>query len=147
VHLRSDLERKSLFGADETAGLGPDSYTEAANDRVYAILREKARHVLAAGHAAVVDAVFAGAEERVAIEAVAAKLGVPFRGLWLEAPPGRLIERVDARIGDASDATGGVVRKQLSAHIGTLTAGWVPIDAGGSASATLNAARQVLARS
>jgi aminoglycoside phosphotransferase family enzyme/predicted kinase len=147
VHLRSDLERKSLHGVDETKRLGPESYTKAANDKVYAVLGTKARAVLAAGHAAIVDAVFARPKERAEIEAVAADLGVPFRGLWLEAPPGKLLDRVGARIGDASDATPEVVRLQLTGDAGALTAGWVSIDAGGSGAATLANARKVLARS
>jgi predicted kinase len=142
VHLRSDLERKSLRGAGETTRLGPDAYTRAAGEEVYAVLRAKARHVLAAGHAAIVDAVFAEAGERAAIEAVAAELRVPFRGLWLEAAPGVLLQRVEGRIGDASDATGAVLRLQLAGDTGALTPRWSRIDAGGSAAATLARARE-----
>ncbi len=147
VHLRSDLERKSLWGVEETARLGPAAYTQTASDAVYAVLRAKARRVLAAGHAAIVDAVFASAEDRAAITAVAAELRIPFRGLWLEAPPGKLVDRVEARTGDASDATGALVRLQLAGDAGALTPGWSRIDAGGSAAATLEKAREVLARS
>jgi predicted kinase len=143
--LRSDLERKRLCGVEETSRLAPEAYTKAANDEVYAILRNKARHVLAAGHAAVVDAVFSKPEERSGIEAVAAELGVPFRGLWLEAPPGKLLDRVAARIGDASDATPDVVRRQLEGDAGPLTASWGSVDAGGNAASTLAQAREVLA--
>jgi hypothetical protein len=145
VHLRSDLERKSLYGVEETHRLGPDAYTQAASDKVYATLLAKAHDVLAAGHSVVADAVFAKAEERAGIEAVAADLDVAFRGLWLEAPPGKLADRVEARSGDASDATRDVVRLQLSGDVGALTAGWTRIDAGGSAAATLDKAREVLA--
>jgi aminoglycoside phosphotransferase family enzyme/predicted kinase len=147
IHLRSDLERKSLHGVEETRRLGPEAYTTAANDKIYAILRTKARAVLAAGHAAVVDAVFARAEERAEIETVAVDLGVPFRGLWLEAPPHKLLDRVGARIGDASDATPDVVRQQLAGDTGPLATGWVSVDAGGNATSTLAKARKILARS
>jgi aminoglycoside phosphotransferase family enzyme/predicted kinase len=147
VHLRSDLERKCLCGVDETVRLGPEAYARATSDKVYAVLRAKAHDVLAAGHAAIVDAVFCEAGERARIEAVAADLGVRFRGLWLEAPAGALVERVEARTGDASDATDAVVRLQLSSDMGSLTAGWTCIDAGGNAAATLGTAREVLARS
>ena len=147
VHLRSDLERKSLRGVEETTRLGPDAYTQAAGDKVYAVLRAKVLQVLAAGHTAIVDAVFARPEERAAVAAVAAGLRIPFRGLWLEASPVRLVDRVEARIGDASDATGAVVRLQLAGDTGTLTPGWSRIDAGGSAAATFEQAREVLALS
>jgi aminoglycoside phosphotransferase family enzyme/predicted kinase len=144
VHLRSDLERKSLLGVDETARLGPDAYTKAAAARVYAILNEKAGHVLAAGHAAVVDAVLANPEQRAEIEAAAARAGVPFIGLWLEAPPDSLVARVDARRGDASDATPDVVRQQLARGIGPLSARWTRVDASGNAAATLEVARRAV---
>jgi hypothetical protein len=146
VHLRSDLERKTLRGVEETKRLGPEAYTEAANDEVYATLRRKARQVLAAGHAAVVDAVFAGPEERAKIETVAGELGVAFRGLWLDAPPSKLFDRVGARIGDASDATPDVVRQQLAGDTGALAATWVSVDAGGTAATTLEEVREVLAQ-
>jgi predicted kinase len=146
VHLRSDLERKRLHGVEETKRLGPGAYAEGANRKVYSALRKKTREVLAAGHAAVVDAVFARPEERAEIAAVAAEIGVSFQGLWLEAPPGKLLDRVGSRIGDASDATPDVVRLQLAGDTGPLTANWRPIDAGGDAAATLARAREVLPR-
>jgi aminoglycoside phosphotransferase family enzyme/predicted kinase len=144
VHLRSDLERKALFGVDETTQLGADAYTEPAREAVYAALCRKARLVLAAGHGAIVDAVFVHAEERAAIEAVTADLGIPFQGLWLEAAPQQLMDRVAARRGDASDATPEVVRQQLARETGALGPGWTRIGASGSATATLAAARQAL---
>jgi aminoglycoside phosphotransferase family enzyme/predicted kinase len=145
VHLRSDLERKSLFGVAETERLAPEHYTPATSAEVYDILYRKARAALAAGHAVIVDAVFAKAEERAAIEAVANDLGTPFHGLWLTAPPEHLLARVDQRTGDASDATPGVVRQQLAWQIGALSPPWAEIDAGGSPAATLARASQRLA--
>ncbi|MBO0764827.1 MAG: AAA family ATPase, partial [Hyphomicrobiaceae bacterium] len=146
VHLRSDLERKGLNVVEETKRLGPGAYTDEANSKVYATLRKKAHEVLAAGHAVVVDAVFARPEERAEIEAVAGEFGIAFRGLWLEAPPRKLLDRVGARIGDASDATPDVVRQQLAGDTGPLTTNWVAIDAGGNAANTLAKARKALAR-
>jgi uncharacterized protein len=145
VHLRSDLERKSLFGVDETTRLGLEAYARGAGEQVYAILTEKMRHVLAAGHAGIADAVFARPEERAQIERVAAALGVPFRGLWLDAPPEALLARVAARTGDASDATADVVRQQLGYETGALSQGWIRVDAGAGPAATLDNARKALA--
>jgi aminoglycoside phosphotransferase family enzyme len=144
VHLRSDLERKALYGVAETTRLGPEAYTKAASDAVYAVLYRKARLVLAAGHACIVDAVSARPGERARIEAVAVALGVPFQGIWLEAAPASLIDRVAARSGDASDATPDVVREQLARAIGALSASWTRIDTSGSAAATLALARAAL---
>ncbi len=144
VHLRSDLERKSIFGVGETTPLGPDAYTKTASEKVYATLNEKMRHVLAAGHAGIVDAVFAKPAERAEIEAVATGLGVPFRGLWLEAPPDALVDRVAARGGDASDATPDVVRRQLAYRIGDLTPSWTRVDASAGTTATLTRARDAV---
>jgi predicted kinase len=43
IHIRSDLERKRLYSLDEMTRLGPEAYIKDANDKVYAILREKAQ--------------------------------------------------------------------------------------------------------
>ena len=145
VHLRSDLERKRVQGVEATVPLAPEAYTQAARDRVYAVLDEKARDVLAAGHAVVVDAVFANPEQRASIEAVTGELGVPFHGLWLTASPERLVERVTARRGDASDATSEVVMRQLGWSLGAFAETWKEIDASGSAEDTLRNSRDALA--
>jgi predicted kinase len=142
VHLRSDLERKAMFGVEETVRLGPDAYTPEASARVYEVLLRKARLAAAAGHAAIIDAVFARAGERAAVEAVAASLGVPFLGLWLAAPREALLARVSARTNDASDATALVVEQQLGWQSDRVA--WPTIDAGGSATDTEAAARQAL---
>jgi aminoglycoside phosphotransferase family enzyme/predicted kinase len=133
VHLRSDLERKSLFGVEETVRLPAQSYTHEASAQVYAILLRKARLALAAGHAVIVDAVYSAPEERAAIAAVATQLGVPFLGLWLTAASQTLVARVAARRNDASDATSEVVQRQLTQEIGALSPAWRVLGAGGSA--------------
>jgi predicted kinase len=146
VHLRSDLERKSLFGVAETVRLAPEHYTPVTSAEVYGILHRKARTALAAGHAVIVDAVFAKPEERAAIEVVAAGLGTPFLGLWLTATPDHLLARVAQRSGDASDATPGVVRQQLGWQIGALSSRWTEIEASGSPADTCARASERLAQ-
>lgn len=126
--LSSDRIRKRLFGVAPETRLPQEAYRPEVSARVYAAQREEARQVLAAGHGVVADAVFARPDERAAIEAVAAACGVGFRGVWLEAPERTLVERVEARRGDPSDATAAVVRAQLERDPGTL--GWRRFDTG-----------------
>lgn len=144
VHLRSDLERKALFSAGETERLPPEAYKRAAGEKVYAVLLEKAREALAAGQSVITDAVYAKSGERADIERVARSLGVPFTGFWLEAPREVLIARVEARRGDASDATREVVEKQLTYESGLIS--WTRIEASGSAAGTLATAQTELDR-
>src|SRR5437763_11399069 len=63
VVLRSDIERKTLFGLPETEPLAESAYRTEVTAKVYASLAAKARRVLGAGHSAIVDAVFAKREE------------------------------------------------------------------------------------
>jgi predicted kinase len=143
--LRSDLERKRLYGVAETVRLAPEAYTPAASDAVYGVLYAKAREILAARHAVIVDAVFAKSAERARIETVAVDLGVPSLGIWLAAPPERLVERVAARRGDASDATPEIMRHQLDWHLDPLPESWKEIDASGIPEVTLQNTRAAVA--
>ena len=77
--------------------------------------------VLRAGRSVVLDAVFARADERRAVEALANRLGVPFDGLWLDCPKDLAQARVEGRGADASDATAAVVERQFAYDLGTIT--------------------------
>lgn len=145
VHLRSDLERKALFGVAETVRLPARAYSAGASNTVYEALCRKARIALGAGQSVVVDAVHSTLDERSAIEAVAADLGVRFRGLWLTAADEELAARVMARRNDASDATPKFVARQLTWDIGALSSAWATLDAGAGADETLRRAMMVLA--
>jgi len=129
VHLRSDLERKTMFGVAETVRLPTEAYSTEASRSVYDLLCRKARLALAAGQSVVVDAVHARPDERSAIESVASDLEVPFRGLWLTAAGGELTARVAARRNDASDATPEFVARQLTWDTGALSPAWARLDA------------------
>src|SRR5262249_5282580 len=120
VHIRSDVERKRLFGIVPTEKLGEIAYAPEVSDEVYAICRKRALMALAGGQAVIVDAVHARQEEReaAALLTLAAKAGVPFTGLWLDAPPEVMRKRVAARTRDVSDAAPQVVDAQLSYEIG-----------------------------
>jgi aminoglycoside phosphotransferase family enzyme/predicted kinase len=143
LHLRSDVERKHLFGVPETQRLDRQHYRTGVAQRVYSILEGKACRVLRAGHSVIVDAVFAKPEERSAIETVAQQAGSRFIGLWLTAPVEMLLERVEKRHGDASDADRRVVKEQLGYDLGPIA--WHAVNASGSLKQTVAGAEMVLA--
>jgi aminoglycoside phosphotransferase family enzyme/predicted kinase len=143
VLLRSDVERKALFGAGETERLPGEAYGAEATEKVYAMLADKARRVVVAGHSALVDAVFASPAERAAVAAVASSTCARFHGLFLTADLATRIARVDARKGDASDADANIARRQDGYDIGPLD--WATVDASGTPDDTLRHARAALA--
>ncbi|MGP1680445.1 MAG: AAA family ATPase, partial [Burkholderiales bacterium] len=101
VRLRSDVERKRLFGiaAGERSGSGLDAglYTAAASERTYARLAELAREVLAAGYPVIVDAAFLKHDERERFAALALVAGARFLIAACTAAPAALRARVAAR--------------------------------------------------
>ena len=143
VHLRSDVLRKALWGRDELSRLPPEAYSEAMSDKVYEALLARAETVLTAGHGVILDAVSAKPAERLAIEALAGRLGVPFFGLWLEAPLEVLRDRVTERSGDASDATAKVVEAQMAR--GSDRPDWARLDAAPAIDQVAEAAHRLLA--
>lgn len=127
VVVRSDVERKRLAGVALEERMPAGSYTPQASARVYATMMERAERVLRAGHSVILDAVFARPEEREAAEAVAAKAGVPFEGLWLDVPKEVAQARVASRKVDASDANPEVVERQFGYDLGEII--WRRLDA------------------
>lgn len=140
--LRTDIERKAMLGIPETEKAPAEAYTKEASDRVYAEIDRKIQAVLASGHSAVFDAVFASEAERAHVENVAARVEAQFCGLWLDAPDAVLKERVAGRAGDASDANTDVVAQQLSYDLGVIA--WHTVDAGERAETTLGNAKHTL---
>lgn len=129
--LRTDVLRKRLAGVKPEVRLSRQAYTPEHNIAVYRRLLEEAARMLAAGRSVIVDGVFADPTEREKIADVAKAADVIFTGLWLEAPSKTLMQRVQARLEDASDADRSVVERQLDYDVGDL-GGWLRIDAGGT---------------
>jgi aminoglycoside phosphotransferase family enzyme/predicted kinase len=125
--LRSDETRKRLAGVVPEERLPPGAYTKEASAAVYDALLAAAATALAGGHAAIVDGMFLTPAERDAIEQVARAAGVPFAGLWLEAPQPVLAARLAARRGDASDADAAVLAESARRDTGPIA--WARLDA------------------
>jgi aminoglycoside phosphotransferase family enzyme/predicted kinase len=128
VHIRSDVERKRMFGVPFEAKLPPSAYALEVTELVYAACRKRAALALEGGQTAIVDAVQAKEEEREAFAALAVQMGVAFTGIWLDAPRATLRQRVQSRKGDVSDATPEIVDRQLAYDLGKQN--FVVIDAG-----------------
>ncbi|MBO3758148.1 bifunctional aminoglycoside phosphotransferase/ATP-binding protein [Ciceribacter sp. L1K22] len=122
----SDRIRKAMFGVSPNERLPLAAYQENVSQKVYDALREKAERLLMAGGTVIINAVFDREEERSATEALAAKLGVPFTGIWLEADSETLASRVISRHKGPSDANLDVLHRQLLRDPGDLR--WHRID-------------------
>lgn len=122
--LRSDEIRKRLADRAPEERLGSEAYTAEASRAVYSELIRLAGETVAAGHAAIADAVFLRSGERAAVEAVRGE--APFVGFWLHAPPAVLEARLASRIGDASDADIAVLRAALEHDPGPIA--WISLD-------------------
>lgn len=107
IRLRSDVERKRLFGLrmlDSSSARGLNLYTLETTARTYAQLFKTARLALQAGWPVILDAAFLKRAQRQQALALADALGAPFFILDCQAPPQLLRQRLLARQGDASEA-------------------------------------------
>ncbi len=109
VRLRSDVERKRLFGiaagARSGSGLDEGLYAPQASVRTYARLAELARAVLAARFPVIVDAAFLKRDERERFAGLARDAGARFLIAACTASPATLRARVAAREREAHDAS------------------------------------------
>lgn len=120
IRLRSDVERKRLFGmalddsSDATRVI--EIYGRDANRRTFDRLEQLARLVLAAGFAVIVDATFLRSEERDQFRRCAEDLSLSFRILAVEASEPVIRKRIQQRQqagDDVSEADLNVLNKQL----------------------------------
>ena len=133
VVLRSDVERKAMFGVAETETLPKSAYAAEATGKVYAALAAKARRVVAAGCSVIVDAVFAQPDERSDIAKAADS--AHFSGLFLTADLKSRLDRVGTRTSDASDANAAIVQDQEKFELGRIN--WAKVDASGTPEETI----------
>lgn len=117
VRLRSDVERKRLFGLapEDRPPSALGLYNLAANRRTYDRLLALAEAALAAGIGVVVDAASLRRAERAAFADLARRQGARHVLLWCEAPEAVLRARLQARAAagtDPSDATVDVLARQ-----------------------------------
>jgi aminoglycoside phosphotransferase family enzyme/predicted kinase len=120
IRLRSDVERKRLFGLGaleaSRPGVPGGIYGAEANQRTYACLLAQARGLLHAGCAVIVDAACLRRAERDRFRWLAAEVGVPCALLDCQADLRILRQRVRARQqrrDDASEADESVLEHQL----------------------------------
>lgn len=121
VRLRSDVERKRLFGLKplerSRSGLGTDLYSEESTRRTYDRLLDIARRGLSSGRPVIVDATFLCHSERSEFQSLASQMKVPWIILDFQAPEEVLRRRVKQRAeanADASEATLAVLDRQLT---------------------------------
>jgi aminoglycoside phosphotransferase family enzyme/predicted kinase len=127
VQIRSDIERKRLFGAwpptENAPAPNPEMYAPQATQQTYARLQSLARDIVAAGYSVIVDATFLRHSERLCFASIADELEVPMIVVTCDAPKSVLRERVSQRQWsgqDPSDADVAVLEKQLES--------WEPLD-------------------
>jgi len=116
VQIRSDIERKRLFGyrTHERTGSALDSglYTEKASRKTYLYLAECAKIVIEAGFSAIIDAAFLKTRQRDLFRQLAAECGVQFLIVDFYASDEALCKRLRQRKNDASEATIEVLQHQ-----------------------------------
>lgn len=133
--IESDRIRKAMHGVPAETRLPAEAYRPEVSDRVYREMERRAALVLRQGGAAIAEAVFERPADRAGIAAAAAAAGVPFLGLWLDADPQTLRQRVESRTSGPSDATGDILARQLQRRI--AYPGWLRVAAGGDVAMTV----------
>jgi aminoglycoside phosphotransferase family enzyme/predicted kinase len=137
VVIRTDEVRKRLMKVPPFERLPDSAYAGDLYPRSYDTMIENARTLLKAGHGVVLDATFIDPALRARVEQLALDCGVPFDGVWLEAPLELLEGRVAGRTNDASDATVATLQDQLARH--TSEVAWRRVDTSGDVDAAARA--------
>ncbi|HBX57901.1 AAA family ATPase [Pseudomonas sp. UBA2684] len=118
IRLRSDVERKRLFGAQQTGDhdqLSAGIYSQDASTATYQRLHQLADAALQAGFPVVIDATYLAHAQRQLAWQIAEETGVPFLILDCNAPDEVIASWLEQRQADGqdpSDATWAVIQAQ-----------------------------------
>jgi len=152
VHVRSDVERKRLFGLGPLASsheAGLDIYTEAATGRTFSATAEAAARCLDAGYPVIVDATFTRQRLRRKFQLLAQRYAVPFVVVETIAREGTVRERLEARYNDASEARFDEYlgqRAAFEAPTADESATWIRVDTEAATGNTADRVRTLLGR-
>lgn len=86
VILQDDVIKKQITGLTLRQKFNKTTNSPAFDKVIYEVLRQQATCALQSGSTVIVDAVFSNEYERLAIQALADSLNIPFIGLWMYAP-------------------------------------------------------------
>lgn len=109
VRIRSDIERKRLFGlhehADSGSGVATGIYSEAANHKLYCLIHSLAETVLRAGHDVILDASYLKWSERENARDIATECGAGIVIVHTHAPVNILRDRIQSRAENGAEAS------------------------------------------
>lgn len=119
--VESDWIRKALHGVPPETRLPDKAYRPEISEKVYREMAWRAGLILSQGGSVVADAVFDRPGDRERIEKEAANREMPLLGIWLEADPTVLWQRVEKRKSGPSDATVDILSRQLQRNTDGIT--------------------------
>ncbi len=109
IRIRSDVERKRLFGLTATessqSSLGKNIYTAEATASTYQQLHDTAQNLLRSGYRVIVDAAFLRQEEREQFRRLASNMRVPFMMASIQAEDAAMRDRIAQRMQQGKDAS------------------------------------------
>jgi aminoglycoside phosphotransferase family enzyme/predicted kinase len=109
IRLRSDVERKRLFGlppeARTDSAVDQGIYSQQASDKTYALLASTARQLLQWGYTVIVDAAFLEQSRRHLFRQLARELALPFSIIDCPATVSELRHRLQTRAQDKQEVS------------------------------------------
>ena len=118
IQLRSDVERKRLFGYRPEQHSAGEIYSPTASEQTYCRLEQLACQVIKAGFSVIVDATFLKKAQRWSFQQLAQECGVPFLIVDFDITEAALLARIERRQTfqkDASEADASVFQQQIQA--------------------------------
>ena len=120
LRIRSDIERKRMFGLDESSDSGSPVargiYSDNANETVYKQILDLGATLLHAGHNVILDAAFLKSSERGSAREIAAECGARFVIVHADAPEAVIRDRIQKRAASSSCADASEAGLSVLAH-------------------------------
>lgn len=128
IQLRSDVLRKHLLGITRYEPAGSEGYTQTITESVYATLAKNAVLLAESGWTVLTDATFCSQSSREAFSHYCRSRKFDPIYIHCQAPYHVLVERIEKRRGDVSDATTTVLEQQRFDPFDKLTDKVITLD-------------------
>jgi len=145
IHIQADAVRKHINNIDVHSKGPAEIYSPRKSQETFLGMAERAEILLRANIPVVLDGSFMAPYQRIIMEKLSMKTGIPMEGIWLKTDTQTQLNRVTTRTSSISDARAEVVESMARTHHNITPRYWHTVDTTPNLTKVLAEAERIVA--